>query len=339
MKQFSMTYFLITLLIYLSQSVTTLFAMCADGIHTSQDYIDLARHQVGADSVCLVVDDWLHLHLTGVLIAPNKVLTAAHGVAKSSLQQSLSLKMGRLYVHFGPNSEEGVRYRVSAIHLHPEYLSAPLALKSKYDLAVLELEKPVKDIEPMAIAPSLTPKWDQDLFMVVTFGSFDWPHRSRFPKRAYVVPELEVQHLHEYDSQLLQPCQNVLLGAIFFSPERLPINQTETVIRANLAVKRWEDLGKPPYALALPGSSGSPLMRIADGKVQLVGIVTGFTHLALTQFEDPGGHEEAQFIMSQKREVIYNRYQTQFSLIYQRQDDVKLGELWSLDPGVLSIKK
>jgi hypothetical protein len=151
------------------------------------------------------------------------------------------------------------------------------------------------------------------------------------------VPELEVLPLHEYDTQLWHLKQNVVLGSIFFKPELLPEDQTETVIRSNRAFRRWEQLGKPPYALALPGSSGSPLLRIKDGQAQLVGVVGSFTHLALTQFQDPGGSDEAAIIMTQKKEDVFNHYQTQFSLLYQRHEDVKKGETWQLDPDLANL--
>lgn len=310
-------------------------ALCSDALHSAQDYVDFAIQQPGADAVCLVVDEWLHSNLTGVLIAPTKVLTAAHGFSHGN--QDTSLKMGRIYVHFGPNSQDGVRYTVKAVRIHSAYTKAPRHEKGKYDFAILELDRPVKGVEPIKPTSSFTPHWDKDQLVVITFGSFDWTKISGFPKRAFAVPEVEVQPLHEYDSQLWLNDQNVMVGSIFFRPDVLPHDQTETTIRSNRAVKRWHELGKPPYALALPGSSGSPLLRMVNGKAQLVGLVSGFTHLALTQFQDPGGSEEALLIVNQNKEDVVNRYQTQFSLLYQRKENVKKGESWHLDPGLVRI--
>ncbi len=321
---------ILALLMFLTFSVVA-HAMCSDNIHQVQDYVDYAQKQPGADAVCLVVDDWLHHSLTGILIAPNKVLTAAHGFTGNP---DTSLKMGRLYVHFGANAQEGVRYKVVSLRLHDDYQKASRHEKNKYDFAVLELEKPVKDVSPITPVATFDPDWEKDTFVVITFGSFDWPQRSAVPKRAFCVPELELQPLHEYDSQLWHPIQNVNVGSIFFTPKLLPKDQTETVIRSNRAFKRWQGLGKPPYALALPGSSGSPLICVREGKPYLLGMVSSFAPLVLTDFQDPGGRDEAALILSQDRDKVFNRYQTQFALLYQRKENLKKGDTWHLDPGV-----
>jgi hypothetical protein len=304
--------------------------MCPDGIHTSQDYIDFAAQYSVSHAVCLIIDQWHHTQLTGVLITPTKILTAAHGFISST--GVIREVKGRVVAHFGPNSQEGKRYRVHSVKIHPEYLKTPKHSQMKYDLAILELEQVIEDITPIEILPDLRPTWQKGPLIVFTFGSFDWTSHTHFPKRAFAVPEVEILPVHEYDPQVLDFQQNVMLGSLFFNPTLLPAGHTETAVRANRAIQCWNYLGKPPYALALPGSSGSPLIRInSQGKAHLIGLVSGFTHLALTHFHDPNATEEADYIRKQTPMSLYNTYQTLFSLIYQKQDHPKTGELWVLD--------
>ncbi|MFK8112465.1 MAG: trypsin-like serine protease, partial [Rubripirellula sp.] len=73
---------------------------------------------------------------TGTLISPTHVLTAAHCTVGATPQQ-MSFQVG------------GETYQVSAEFTHPQYNDAQF--DAGWDLAIMELDRPVEGVEPMQI--------------------------------------------------------------------------------------------------------------------------------------------------------------------------------------------
>jgi trypsin len=83
----------------------------------------------------------------GTLIAPDRVLTAAHCVEPVETSAAITLTVGEDY--------PGGRQRTVRRHArHPGFDSLNSELMARYDLAVLELAEPVKGIEPLPVAES-----------------------------------------------------------------------------------------------------------------------------------------------------------------------------------------
>jgi secreted trypsin-like serine protease len=80
----------------------------------------------------------------GALIAPDRVLTAAHCVVP--LEHT-----GQILVTVGERFETGRKIAVRRTARHPLYRSV-FELSARYDVAVVELAEPVTGIEPIAIA-------------------------------------------------------------------------------------------------------------------------------------------------------------------------------------------
>ena len=81
----------------------------------------------------------------GTLIAPDRVLTAAHCVVPIEGLEEITLTLGEPF-------ESGRRLKVRRHARDPRYQS--LDLMARYDLAVLELAEPVQGIEPLPVATS-----------------------------------------------------------------------------------------------------------------------------------------------------------------------------------------
>ena len=83
----------------------------------------------------------------GTLIAPDRVLTAAHCVAPVETSAAITLTVGEDY----PGGQQRTVRRHAR---HPGFDSMDSELMARYDLAVLELAEPVKGIEPLPVAES-----------------------------------------------------------------------------------------------------------------------------------------------------------------------------------------
>ena len=83
----------------------------------------------------------------GTLIAPDRVLTAAHCVEPVETSAAITLTVGEDY----PGGQQRTVRRHAR---HPGFDSLDSELMARYDLAVLELAEPVKGIEPLPVAES-----------------------------------------------------------------------------------------------------------------------------------------------------------------------------------------
>ena len=81
----------------------------------------------------------------GTLVAPDRVLTAAHCVVSIERSSSINVAVGERF-------ETGRQLTVRRHARHPRFESMPSELMARYDLALLELAEPVKGIEPLPVA-------------------------------------------------------------------------------------------------------------------------------------------------------------------------------------------
>jgi hypothetical protein len=81
----------------------------------------------------------------GTLIAPDRVLTAAHCVIPLEGFEEINITLASSY-------ESGRYVKVRRHARDPRHQDIGPGLMARYDLALLELEQPVTDIEPLPVA-------------------------------------------------------------------------------------------------------------------------------------------------------------------------------------------
>jgi hypothetical protein len=81
----------------------------------------------------------------GTLIAPDRVLTAAHCIKPIEGLQEIRLSLGESYT-------SGRHLKVRRHTIDPRYQDIGPGLMARYDLGILELEKPVTNVRPLPIA-------------------------------------------------------------------------------------------------------------------------------------------------------------------------------------------
>lgn len=301
--------------------------MVSDGIHSQQDYINLAKEKSAFESACSVHDAKTHISQTGVLIAPNVVATAAHGIASilskspSSVKSSTTIvPVENLTITFDSNGWCSV-YQAESVLIDSRYLNNLPGVEAKYDIAFIKLKKDVRGIEPAKMFTSAEVPLNSPLY-VVTFGNADLPRNSLI-KRAFRLFEMDSYFSHPFDEEALALNRSVLVSSLFFKPDlnlkKPSLSSDELTIRTYEATQNWLNSGKEPYALALPGTSGAPVFitLTLNGKKQdyLFGIVTSFAHLS-GRHQAPKGTPEYRYILD-NRGKVFGEYQTIFALFYE----------------------
>ncbi|NBT85259.1 MAG: serine protease [Alphaproteobacteria bacterium] len=302
-------------------------AMVSDGTHNQQAYINLAKERSSFESTCSVHDNKTLISQTGVLIAPNVVATAAHGIASILASKDSTLKspttivpVNDLNVTFDTNGWCSV-YHAESVLIDSRYLNNLPGVEAKYDIAFIKLKEDVRGIQPAKIFPNAEVPLNSPLY-VVTFGSADLSKNSLL-KRAFKLYETDTYFSHPFDEEALALNRSVLVSSLFFKPDeslkKPSLSSDEIAIRTYEATQNWLKDGKGPYALALPGTSGAPVFitLTINGKKQdyLFGIVTSFSHLS-GHHQAPKGQPEYQYIL-ENREKIFGQYQTIFALFYE----------------------
>ncbi len=301
-------------------------AMVSDGIHSNKDYVNLAREHSAFESACSIYDSRTNISQSGVLIAPNIVATAAHGIA-SILNKTDSLSSATTLV-----SVNGVRvtfdvngyhpsYEVESVLIDSRYLNNILGIEAKYDIALVKLKENVKEISPAKTFNSAEIPSNSPLY-VVTFGNIDQSDRY-FSKRAFMLFEMDSFFSSPFDDEVLELNRSVLISSLFFKPDETlkkpTINADEITSRTYEATQNWIAQGRKPYGLALPGTSGAPVFvtLTINGKKEdfLFGLVTSFAHLS-GKFRAPKGQAEHKYIL-ENTDKVFGQYQTIFALFYQ----------------------
>ena len=324
-------------------------AMMADGIHSQKDYVNFAKERSSFDSACSVHDKNTLIAQTGVLIAPNVVATAAHGIAAILVKNHLTVDSPTTLVPVDGvtvtfDTGRGCEtYQAESVLIDSRYLDNILGVEAKYDIAFIKLKNPVWDIEPAKIFSVAEVPAGSPLY-VVTFGNADL--RGAYPlKRAFMLYEMDTYFSSPFDEEALALRRSVLLSSLFFKADenlkKPTLNSDEETIRTYEATQNWLKQGKKPYALALPGTSGAPvfvtLMQNGKQVDYLLGLVTSFSHLS-GQHQAPRGQEEYQYILENK-DKVFDHYQTIFALFYQEDNqptDLKLGTKLYRKDGFLS---
>jgi hypothetical protein len=313
--------FLIIFWIFLSSPQ----AMLSDGIHQPKDYIQFVETQEAFKASCFIYDHHRHILQTGVLIAPDIVITAAHGFTGK-------VHLDGIIVGFGDTvSRESIQnYQVKALRTHPRYYSAESSLQGKYDIVFLKLTTPVKEIKPV-------PLFEEQIFdqipplYVATFGAADIPHGDPVRRRAFVLPEVDIFSAMGRDPETLYDLKTIMMGSIFFEPNDhlKPVKPygSERELRTYKANLEWRKLNKPPYALALPGSSGAPVFIhvTENGKTKpyVFGLIQSFSHLSASSFHYATGDRETHRLLNTKREKLYGHYQSVFCTPYKLYEPVQ----------------
>ena len=241
--------------------------MVSDGTHNQQAYINLAKERSSFESTCSVHDNKTLISQTGVLIAPNVVATAAHGIASILASKDSTLKspttivpVNDLNVTFDTNGWCSV-YHAESVLIDSRYLNNLPGVEAKYDIAFIKLKEDVRGIQPAKIFPNAEVPLNSPLY-VVTFGSADLSKNSLL-KRAFKLYETDTYFSHPFDEEALALNRSVLVSSLFFKPDeslkKPSLSSDEIAIRTYEATQNWLKDGKGPYALALPGTSGAPV--------------------------------------------------------------------------------
>lgn len=174
----------------------------------------------------------------GSLIAPDRVLTAAHCVQGAGPTQFRVIIAGRARparaIYFSP------KYRIIPSPLAPEVYSASAAVR---DVAVIALKTPVTDVAPLPIAA--TPPVEGE--PTTTIG------------RGMTAAESDVSEAPNAASQVVLPpatCKGYFKRLLH--PSFHLCTQDPTATKSQ----------------SCPGDSGSPVMVTRDGVLQVVGVVS-----------------------------------------------------------------
>ncbi len=314
-------------------------AMAPDGIHKHDDYVELSFDSPEFDAACAVVDSKVGVSMTGVLITPNIVVTAAHGIEaifrKLKPTQTehgvMTIPITTLSVYFKGRNQT-IKANVTHVLLDPRYFQEGNTREGKFDFAFLKLSMPVREITPAEFFHKETIP-SNALMTVVTYGTsdikegaFSW-FGSRQPiRRAFRLYERDTYFGRPDDEEVLKSSRYLQESSVYFKPLKRNTKPEETdseeIVRSYEATQNWVADGKKPYALGLPGTSGSPvfirLTKNGRTKDYLFALVSSYAHLT-GQFRKRGAYEMNYILANQKQAL--GGYQTIYSLFYRNKTD------------------
>lgn len=302
--------------------------------YTNDDFIKFADNFEESKSCCAIISRDARSELSGVLITKNLVATAAHGLTslfgKKEIVQSgtgfIEVKLNETYVQF----DEKKRFRVKSAYVDQRYLfEEDKAEFGKYDIAFLRLEYPVLDRPSIPLEENLDVPQDPT-FIVISHGTSDlssffdfltfWKPGLTFLKRAFSLVEWTPFVSPKTSNEDVKFIRTLLYSSIFFDARKTyrpydvdadPIHQ-----RTMDAVLNWKKNDQPPFALSLPGTSGSPVFLKTKGKLNLIGLVVAYAPVN-GQFLAPKGTSELDRILRNPKNAI-GQYQTVLALFYKQ---------------------
>ncbi|HCU07352.1 MAG TPA: hypothetical protein DIC42_07260 [Holosporales bacterium] len=344
------------IIFWLVPFICALKAMAPGYNFTNDDFIEYAKKIPEARSCCLIYSQDSQAQLSGVLIAPHIIATAAHGLTSilsnkpSRLVQKgfVSVPLQNSFVQFDKNTA----YRANFAYIDARYLDGEYAAASRYDIAFITVEWPVIDRPAIPLLPILDIPKDVT-FTIVSHGTSDlnsfwdilkfWKPSITFLKRAYDLLEWTPVSSPRVLKEDIQLIRTLAYSSIFFDARKTyrPYTVYDNSIfqRTMGAVYKWQQNGRPPFALALPGTSGSPVFARINQKLYLIGIVVAYAPIK-GQFLAPNGTSELQKILYNPKAAI-GEYHTIFALFYKENttdhSTFPGGSNFMLDPNVQRI--
>lgn len=314
-------------------------AMAPDGIHKHEDYVKLSFDSPEFDAACAVVDSKVGVSMTGVLIAPDVVVTAAHGIEaifkKLKPTQTehgiMTIPIQSLRVYFR-GKHHTIMGEATHVLLDPRYFQDGNMREGKFDFAFLKLSAPVRGIMPAEFFDKETIS-NNALMTVVTYGTsdiksgfFDLFGGHQPTRRAFRLYERDTYFGRPDDDEVLKSSRYLQESSVYFKPlkrnTRPDDTDREEIVRSYEATQNWVADGKKPYGLGLPGTSGSPVfIRLTkDGKTKdyLFALVSSYSHLT-GQFHKKAPYEMDYILTNQKQAL--GGYQTIYSLFYRNKTD------------------
>ncbi|MEK7654751.1 MAG: hypothetical protein AAB323_00650 [Pseudomonadota bacterium] len=283
-----------------------LFAIRMPKCFHRSDYEKLAKkYHCLSQSVCLVYNIQTGVQLTGVLIDERTVLTAAHGFSPKHAhfhQSGWKVKF--------PN---GSICGIALIQVPESYVEIQTNPSSKfgkigYDMAFCTLSSKPRHVCPVSMTHDHEELNDEDLLIAMTYRD----------------SKLLAFHLPEFTSVHASGVTDAtgyigkIYGSVFFNPAgKASANNPfleEKEQRPSLARYYWNHHGKPPYAMALPGVSGSPVFKVdARGCGHVIALVSGFSSVDKSM-QIP--YRNAPFFAEwTSLKNLYDQYQTLFVML------------------------
>ncbi|MDP4724764.1 MAG: hypothetical protein NWS47_00505 [Alphaproteobacteria bacterium] len=327
------------LLLLISAVLNASHAMAPDGIHKHDDYVELSFDSPEFDAACAVVDSKVGVSMTGVLISPDIVVTAAHGVEaifrKLKPTQTehgiMTIPIQSIRVYFRGRNQT-IMAEATHVLLDPRYFQEGNTREGKFDFAFLKLSNPLRGITPAELFYKETIP-SNALMTVVTYGVsdikngvFSWFGSHQPTRRAFRLYERDTYFGKADDEEVLKSSRYLQESSVYFKPLKRNTKPEETdseeIVRSYEATQNWVADGKKPYALGLPGTSGSPVfIRLTkNGKTKdyLFALVSSYAHLT-GQFHKRGAYEMDHILANQKQSL--GGYQTIYSLFYRHKTD------------------
>ena len=324
-----------------------IFAMMSDGVHEMKDYVTLAKSDPSFNAVGQIYDQSTGAMQTCVLIRQNTVLTAAHGVIHNKNPKKITVTFDI--------DKNRVSYRGASVDIDPRYLNSPHEM---IDFGIITLEKDVEGITPVTLQDEIDGTLEGHEILCVTYGNKDIDPMFKVKRRAFYLPEISTYY---YPTNSPDFSESVALSSLFIAPQKNfrgpepslfekilgfffgrkqlseddeEFLEAEIYQRLDEGYATWKKMGKPPFALALPGSSGAPVFIKHKNSWVLLGMITSFAHLASPLFEVHTDKNLADLILSTPRETLYGHFQTVFTTLYKK--SLRQGkEVYTLDKTIL----